>query len=188
MRAVLERVVPEAEALTGSADAIPLPDDSVDAVFVGEAFHWFANAEVLQRSPACSGREGTLAILFNQRDGDFEPKLPEAFWDAYHAVAIEKPPEQTVSTGSLACAVPRPVRAAHRGELPESGRARPRGGSCAGGLVEHGCRASGARTRTAPRAAQRARAGRGLPTSASHRPLLDTARLGGSLGTIPVRL
>ena len=47
MRAVLERVVPEAEALKGSADAIPLEDSSVDAVFVGEAFHWFANDDVL---------------------------------------------------------------------------------------------------------------------------------------------
>src|SRR6187402_2579388 len=47
MRAVLERVVPEAEALDGSADAIPLEDSAVDAVFVGEAFHWFARAETL---------------------------------------------------------------------------------------------------------------------------------------------
>jgi SAM-dependent methyltransferase len=28
-------------ALAGSAEAIPLDDESVDAVFVGEAFHWF---------------------------------------------------------------------------------------------------------------------------------------------------
>jgi hypothetical protein len=42
---------------------------------------------------------GVLAILFNQVAGDFEPPLPEAFWEAYHARAIKKPPEQTVSTG-----------------------------------------------------------------------------------------
>ena len=29
------------EALAGSAEAIPLGDDSVDAVFAAEAFHWF---------------------------------------------------------------------------------------------------------------------------------------------------
>jgi SAM-dependent methyltransferase len=99
MRVVLERVVPEAEALRGSADAIPLPDDSVDAVFVGEAFHWFANDEVLREIARVLRPRGVLAILFNQVDGDFEPPLPEAFWEAYHARALKKPPEQTVSTG-----------------------------------------------------------------------------------------
>ena len=99
MRAVLERVVPEAEALKGSADAIPLEDASVDAVFVGEAFHWFASDDVLNEIARVLRPGGVLAILFNQSDGDFEPPLPEAFWDAYHARAIEKPPEQTVSTG-----------------------------------------------------------------------------------------
>ncbi len=31
----------EGEVLAGTAEAIPLPDGAVDAVFVGEAFHWF---------------------------------------------------------------------------------------------------------------------------------------------------
>ena len=99
MRAILERVVPEAEALKGSADAIPLEDSSVDAVFVGEAFHWFANDDVLNEIARVLRPGGALAILFNQSAGDFEPPLPKAFWDAYHSRAIEKPPEQTVSTG-----------------------------------------------------------------------------------------
>jgi SAM-dependent methyltransferase len=42
MRAVLEREVPEARVLTGTAEAIPLAGESVDAVFVAEAFHWFS--------------------------------------------------------------------------------------------------------------------------------------------------
>ena len=99
MRAVLERVVPGAEALGGSADAIPLEDDAVDAVFVGEAFHWFSTAATLAEVARVLRPRGTLAILFNQPDGDFEPPLPEAFWEAYRAAAIEKPPEQTVSSG-----------------------------------------------------------------------------------------
>jgi ubiquinone/menaquinone biosynthesis C-methylase UbiE len=76
MRAVLERVVPEAEALAGSADAIPLPDGSVDAVFVGQAFHWFATDDVLREIARVLRPRGILAILFNQVAGEFEP--PEA--------------------------------------------------------------------------------------------------------------
>jgi len=95
MRAVLERVVPGAEALEGTASAIPLEADAVDGVFVGEAFHWFSTAETLAEIARVLRPGGTLAILFNQADGDFEPPLPEAFWDAYRAAAIEKPPEQT---------------------------------------------------------------------------------------------
>ncbi len=99
MRAVLERVVPEAETLSGSADAIPLEDDAVDAVFVAEAFHWFASAATLAELARVLRPRGTLAILFNHADRDFEPPLPEAFWEAYRAAAIQKPPEQTVSSG-----------------------------------------------------------------------------------------
>ena len=99
MRAVLERMAPEAEALSGTAEAIPLADGVVDAVFVGEAFHWFATTATLAEIARVLRPGGTLAILFNQVDGDFEPPLPEAFWEAYRAGAIEKPPEQTVSTG-----------------------------------------------------------------------------------------
>ena len=105
MRAVLERVVPEAETLSGSADAIPLEDDAVDAVFVAEAFHWFASA-------------ATLAILFNHADRDFEPPLPEAFWEAYRAAAIQKPPEQTVSSGLWKTPFPGPFEALFEESFP----------------------------------------------------------------------
>jgi len=108
MRAVLERLVPEAEALKGRADAIPLEDDAVDAVFVGEAFHWFATDEAVQEIARVLRPGGVFAILFNQADGDFEPPLPEAFWDAYRAGAIEKPPEQTVRTGLWRAPFPGP--------------------------------------------------------------------------------
>lgn len=108
MRAVLQRVVPQAEALAGSAESIPLDEDVVDAVFVGEAFHWFANDETIREVARVLRPRGVLAILFNQADGDFEPQLPKAFWDAYHAGAIEKPPEQSVRTGLWRAPFPGP--------------------------------------------------------------------------------
>jgi len=118
MRAVLERVVPGAEVLGGTAAAIPLEDDAVDAVFVGEAFHWFSTAETLVEIARVLRPHGTLAILFNQADGDFEPPLPEAFWDAYRSAAIEKPPEQTVSTGLWKAAFPGPFEPFAESQFP----------------------------------------------------------------------
>jgi len=41
MRAMLTGGSPAAEVLDGTAEAIPLRPESVDAVFVGTAFHWF---------------------------------------------------------------------------------------------------------------------------------------------------
>ena len=41
MRAELERLVPTARSSAGRAERIPLLDAEVDAVFAGQAFHWF---------------------------------------------------------------------------------------------------------------------------------------------------
>jgi len=47
MRELLETIVPEADVLRGTAREIPLRAGEVDAVFIGEAFHWFARADAL---------------------------------------------------------------------------------------------------------------------------------------------
>src|SRR4051812_14642008 len=41
MRAKLAMTAPSADAIAGTAEAIPLPDGSVDGVTCGQAFHWF---------------------------------------------------------------------------------------------------------------------------------------------------
>ncbi|MEO5900927.1 MAG: class I SAM-dependent methyltransferase [Ilumatobacteraceae bacterium] len=41
MRAELAAVLPGMRTLDGTAEQVPLPDGCVDAVFVGQAFHWF---------------------------------------------------------------------------------------------------------------------------------------------------
>ena len=68
MRRMLERVVPEAESLAGSAEAIPLPDASVDAVVVAQAFHWFRTSEALQEMHRVIRPGGGYALFWNERD------------------------------------------------------------------------------------------------------------------------
>jgi len=65
MRAVLMRAVPGVEALAGSAEAIPLPDSSVDVVTVGQAFHWFRTEEALREMHRVLRPGGGFALLWN---------------------------------------------------------------------------------------------------------------------------
>ena len=65
MRAVLREVVPRAEARRGSAEAIPLEQGEVDAVFSGEAFHWFATPEALAEIVRVLRPRGALAVFWN---------------------------------------------------------------------------------------------------------------------------
>jgi SAM-dependent methyltransferase len=76
MLAVLAEVVPEAEPLAGSAEAIPLPDDAVDAVFVAEAFHWFASDGTVAEIVRVLRRRGGLVLMWNTQTRH-DPRLPE---------------------------------------------------------------------------------------------------------------
>ena len=78
MRAVLERVVPEAEALAGSAKPLPLDDGSVDGVFCGEAFHWFFGDDVVAEIARVLGPRGGLVLLWNIPVGELDPPVPDA--------------------------------------------------------------------------------------------------------------
>lgn len=64
MRAKIE----DAEVLDGTAEAIPLPDASVDAVTVAQAFHWFRFDEALAEIARVLRPGGSLALLWNRRD------------------------------------------------------------------------------------------------------------------------
>jgi SAM-dependent methyltransferase len=64
-------------ALAGSAEAIPLDDQSVDAVFVGEAFHWFDPASAIGELARVLRPRGGLAI-FSTHWWETEPPLPES--------------------------------------------------------------------------------------------------------------
>jgi SAM-dependent methyltransferase len=68
MLAELARRTPQAEALPGTAEAIPLPDASVDAVLVGQAFHWFDVPKALDEIGRVVRPGGVLGALWNYED------------------------------------------------------------------------------------------------------------------------
>lgn len=69
----LAAYVPEAELHEGGAEAIPLADGDVDAVLVGQAFHWFDQSRALPEIARVLRRPGgRLGLLWNFAD-DREP-------------------------------------------------------------------------------------------------------------------
>ena len=100
----------EGEALAGSAEEIPLDDDSVDGVFVGEAFHWFDYERALAEIRRVLRPGGGLAVL-TRGWGEIPPALRDdldAVWARFHGDRTEFPdwrdavepegPEQFVET------------------------------------------------------------------------------------------
>jgi SAM-dependent methyltransferase len=68
MLAELRRALPEARALPGRAEAIPLEDASVDAVLAGNAMHWFDMALAGPELARVLAPGGVLAGLWNLVD------------------------------------------------------------------------------------------------------------------------
>jgi SAM-dependent methyltransferase len=64
----LRRALPAVRALPGSAEAIPLPDASVDAVLAGNALHWFDLAVAGPEIARALAPGGILAGLWNVLD------------------------------------------------------------------------------------------------------------------------
>ena len=61
----LRRRLPDVPAAVGRAEAVPLPDGSVDAVLVGTAFHWFDTGRALSEITRVLRPDGVLGVLYN---------------------------------------------------------------------------------------------------------------------------
>lgn len=68
MLAELRRHLPSVRALHGPAEAIPLPDSSVDAVLCGQSLHWFDLPRALPEIARVLVPGGTLGALWNSDD------------------------------------------------------------------------------------------------------------------------
>jgi SAM-dependent methyltransferase len=62
--------------LDGSAEALPVEDGSVDAVVVGQAFHWFDVPRATAEMRRVLRRDGTIGLFWNMLD-DGEPWIDE---------------------------------------------------------------------------------------------------------------
>ena len=67
MRDVLEQVVPEAQAVDGTAEALPVKDGAVDAITVAQAFHWFDVPRTLAEFHRVLRPAGRFTLIWNRR-------------------------------------------------------------------------------------------------------------------------
>jgi ubiquinone/menaquinone biosynthesis C-methylase UbiE len=72
MRARLVASMPGIEAVAGTAEDIPLPNHSVDAVVVGQAFHWFDGIRAVSEIRRVLKPGGAVGMIWQARD----PSLP----------------------------------------------------------------------------------------------------------------
>ncbi|HEY4915702.1 MAG TPA: class I SAM-dependent methyltransferase, partial [Solirubrobacteraceae bacterium] len=68
MREILQQQLPDVRALAGTAENIPLDDDSVDAVTVAQAWHWVDERRALPEVARVLRPGGELCLIWNRRD------------------------------------------------------------------------------------------------------------------------
>ncbi len=68
MLEVLRTALPNTPALLGTAEQIPLPDNSVDAVLVAQAWHWFDPDRAVPELVRVLRPGGRLGLVWNTRD------------------------------------------------------------------------------------------------------------------------
>jgi SAM-dependent methyltransferase len=78
MRRRLVALCPDAEALDGAAEAIPLADGSVAAAFAAEAFHKFDGERAVPELARVLRPGGVLVLMWNLPAGPVEPSIAAA--------------------------------------------------------------------------------------------------------------
>lgn len=91
MRAELARTLPGIPAKAGTAESIPLPDHSVDAVCAATAFHWFDHARAMPEIARVLRPGGRLGLIWMERDESvpWVRRMTEIIrWDGYRPYGI----------------------------------------------------------------------------------------------------
>ena len=136
MLAVLAGRLPQVRALPGSAERIPLPDGSVDAILAGQAFHWFSRPDADREFARVLRPGGVVGLLWNIPDRSVDwvrqlyqatrkPELAGSEFDPLDERAVRP---RRAGRGALRPPAGRPGRAARPGaqlELGDHPVARP---------------------------------------------------------------
>jgi MOSC domain-containing protein YiiM/SAM-dependent methyltransferase len=143
MRAKLEASVPTVEALDGTAERIPLPNRSVDAVVVGQAFHWFDGVRAVSEIRRVLRPTGALGAIWQARNpnlpwiqrleeiidraDDGHPRFRTGAWrEAFQRVALFEPLEEStfdyVQRGSPETIVDRVASISYVASMPADRR------------------------------------------------------------------
>ncbi|WP_336645402.1 class I SAM-dependent methyltransferase [Microbacterium sp. USHLN186] len=100
MLAVLRRKLPGAEAVIGSAEAIPVADAAASVVTVAQAFHWFDREAACAQIHRVLEPGGVLGLVWNRSD-------PSCSWDhACHRIAHPAVGDTDETTDSAAEELP----------------------------------------------------------------------------------
>lgn len=94
MREKLTESLPDVETHAGSAEAIPVADDSIATVVVAQAFHWFRHTAALDEIARVLKPNGSLVTVWNVRDNS--DRLVRAYSDIVNRHAGDTPRHHTM--------------------------------------------------------------------------------------------
>jgi len=93
----MRSLIADGEVVAGTAESIPLPDASADAVFVGEAFHWFDAPAAVREIARVLRPRGGLALIGNQW-WHTDPRLPDRALELLDVPFVRSGRASTVET------------------------------------------------------------------------------------------
>ena len=77
------------DVVDGTAESMPLPDNSVDAVIAAQAFHWFDGPAALREIRRVLAPMGALGLVWNGQDRSID--WVEAIWKQVDAARDDTP-------------------------------------------------------------------------------------------------
>jgi SAM-dependent methyltransferase len=103
MRAILQHTQPDVPVLSAVAEALPLRGESVDAITIAQAFHWFDAERSLAELQRVLRPGGRMGVIWNARDRS-EPWV-DAIWSIMDRIEKRAPwrahDEWGASTGAI---------------------------------------------------------------------------------------